>query len=58
MMRLVNIQTIYTRMACQLGGHLMLLADLNASIQSAVSHCRFQQGTCEIGIRVSRAQAL
>lgn len=59
-MRSVNtyINHLYTRMTCQLGGHPMLFADFNVSTPSAVSRCRFLQGTCGIGIRASRAQAL
>ena len=45
-------------MTCQLDGHPMSFADLSVSIPSVVNPCRFQQGTCEIGVRVSRTQAL
>ena len=35
----------------------MSFADISVSTLSAVKPCRFQQGTCEIGMSVSRTQA-
>ena len=49
---LVNISITYTKTTYQYVGHPMPFVDFSISITSAVNHCKFQQGTCEIGIKV------